>query len=120
MLDRIKQKTLSQNNRIFIPKKTFKSHLKAVSEGLNFKIFFVAQTWWVTLFRQIVSLSLTLIIITNLTGLLTSSKMVCSDMITCIAKQCFNKIIWNSDKGPRLRMDVLQMYLYNHWLAPRR
>ena len=43
VLDNIKQKTLSQNNRIFIPKKTFKSHLKAVLEGLNFKIFFVAK-----------------------------------------------------------------------------
>ena len=40
----IKQKTLSQKNRIFIPKKAFKSHLKAVLEGLNFKNFFVAQT----------------------------------------------------------------------------
>ena len=55
VLDSIKQKTLSQNNRIFIPKKAFKSHLKAVLKGLNFKNFFVAQTWWVTLFRQIVS-----------------------------------------------------------------
>ena len=37
VLDSIKQKTLSQNNRIFIPKKAFKRHLKAVLEGLNFK-----------------------------------------------------------------------------------
>ena len=44
VLDSIKRKTLSQNNRIFIPKKAFKSHLKAVLEGLNFKIFFAAQT----------------------------------------------------------------------------
>ena len=43
VLDSIKRKTLSQN-RIFIPKKAFKSYLKAVLEGLNFKIFFVAQT----------------------------------------------------------------------------
>ena len=55
VLDNTKQKTLSQKNRIFIPKKAFKRHLKAVLEDLNFKIFFVAQTWWVTLFRQIVS-----------------------------------------------------------------
>ena len=39
VLDSINLKTLSQNNRIFIPKKTFKSHLKAVLEGLTFKIF---------------------------------------------------------------------------------
>ena len=52
--------------------------------------------------------------------LLTSSKMACSDMITCTAKTVFQQITWNSDKGPRLRMDVLQMYLHNHWLAPRR
>ena len=52
--------------------------------------------------------------------LLTSSKMACSDIITCTAKQCFSKITWNSDKGPRLHMDVLQMYIYNHWLAPRK
>ena len=60
---------MSQNNIIFIPKKTFKSHMKAVLEGLTFKIFFVAKTWRVTLFRQITSWNLTLIIITNLTGL---------------------------------------------------
>ena len=52
--------------------------------------------------------------------LLTSSKMACFDIITCTAKQCFSKITCNSDKGPRLRIDVLQMYLYNHWLAPGR
>ena len=64
---------MSQNNSIFIPKKAFESHLKAVLEGLNVKFFFVAQRWWVTLFRQIVSGNLTLIIITNLTGLLAAN-----------------------------------------------
>ena len=48
--------------------------------------------------------------------LLTSFKMACFDMITCTTKQCFN----NSDKGPKLRMDNLQMYLHNLSLAARR
>ena len=48
-------KTLSQNNRMFIRKNTFKSHLKAILEDLHFKKIVVPQTWWVTLFRQIVS-----------------------------------------------------------------
>ena len=64
---------MSQNSSIFIPKKAFKSQLKAVLEGLNVKFFFVAQRWWVTLFRQIMSWNLTLIIITNLTGLLAAN-----------------------------------------------
>ena len=42
--------------------------------------------------------------------LLTSSKMVCSDMITCTAKQCFSKLL--RIKGPKLHMDDLQMSLH--------
>ena len=42
--------------------------------------------------------------------LLTSSKMACSDMKTCTAKQCFSNYL-------ELLMDDLQMYLHNHSLA---
>ena len=51
--------------------------------------------------------------------LLTRSKMASSDMIICTAKQCFSKY-WKSDKGPKLRMDDLQIYSHNYWLAATR
>ena len=47
--------------------------------------------------------------------------MACSDMITCSYSQTvFQQIIWNSEKGPKLCMDNLLMYLHNHWLAAMR
>ena len=47
--------------------------------------------------------------------LLTSSKMACSDKMH--SQTVFQRITWNSDKCPRPRKDILQMYLHiTGWL----
>ena len=53
--------------------------------------------------------------------LLASTEMACSDMITCTAKRCFSKLLGIVTRVlPRLRVDVLQMYLHNYGLTARR
>ena len=51
----------------------------------------------------------------------TSSKMVCSKMNDNMFSQTvFQQITWNSEKGPKFRIDDLQMHLHYHWLAAKR